>query len=134
MAIPVRKSGAACGAEIMFDLSQPIDEATFGKIELLFHDNIMVVFRDQHLTEEQHIAFSRRFGELDWAPVQETGRRFVEGYPELYVVSNVIENGVPSANLLPTVWSPHHHGLSSSRPRLSRDWPGLFRCNRLCRW
>ena len=45
------------------------------------------------------IAFSRRFGELDWAPVQETGRRFVDGHPEIYVVSNVIENGVPIGSL-----------------------------------
>ena len=32
-------------------------------------------------------------------PVQETGRRFVEGHPEIYVVSNVIENGVPIGSL-----------------------------------
>jgi len=45
------------------------------------------------------IAFSKRFGELDWAPIQETGRRFVEGRPEIYVVSNVIENGDPIGSL-----------------------------------
>ena len=65
MAIPVRKTGAACGAEIVFDLSQPIDDATFAEIERHFHDNIIVFFRDQHLTEEQQIEFSRRFGELE---------------------------------------------------------------------
>ncbi len=43
--------------------------------------------------------FSRRFGELDWAPVQETGRRFVDGHPEIYVVSNVIANGEPIGSL-----------------------------------
>ena len=31
--------------------------------------------------------------------MQETGRRFVEGHPEIYVVSNVIENGVPIGSL-----------------------------------
>src|SRR5437588_799621 len=46
-----------------------------------------------------HGALSRRFGALDWAPVQETGRRFGEGKPELYVVSNVLENGVPIGSL-----------------------------------
>src|ERR1700694_2500446 len=49
--------------------------------------------------DEELIAFSRRFGELDWAPVQESGRRFVEGHPEIYVVSNVLENGVPIGSL-----------------------------------
>src|SRR5262245_50822291 len=59
----------------------------------------VVLFRDQHLTDAELIAFSRRFGELDLAPIQETGRRFVDGYPEIYVVSNVIENGVPIGSL-----------------------------------
>ena len=45
------------------------------------------------------IGFSRRFGELDPAPIQETGRRFVEGHSEIYVVSNVIENGEPIGSL-----------------------------------
>jgi taurine dioxygenase len=45
------------------------------------------------------LAFSRRFGELDWAPIQETGRRFVEGKPEIYIISNVIENGEPIGSL-----------------------------------
>ena len=44
-------------------------------------------------------AFSRRFGELDHAPIQENGRRFVEGHPEIYIVSNVIENGEPIGSL-----------------------------------
>ena len=45
------------------------------------------------------IAFSRRFGALDQAPIQENGRRFVDGLPEIYVVSNVIENGVAIGSL-----------------------------------
>ncbi|HEX7139285.1 MAG TPA: TauD/TfdA family dioxygenase, partial [Vicinamibacterales bacterium] len=36
---------------------------------------------------------------LDHAPIQETGRRFVEGLPEIYVVSNVVENGVAIGSL-----------------------------------
>ena len=45
------------------------------------------------------MAFSRRFGDLDLAPVQETGRRFVAGHPEIYVVSNVMEDGAPIGSL-----------------------------------
>jgi taurine dioxygenase len=58
-----------------------------------------VLFRGQTLTDEDLITFSQRFGPLDWAPIQETGRRFVDGHPEIYVVSNVIENGVPIGSL-----------------------------------
>ncbi|MFI4947576.1 MAG: TauD/TfdA dioxygenase family protein [Alphaproteobacteria bacterium] len=86
MAIPVRKSEAACGAEIVFDLSTPIDAAIFGEIERAFHDNIVVFFRSQHLSEEEHIAFSRRFGELEIHIVQ---KYLLPGYPEILLISNV---------------------------------------------
>jgi taurine dioxygenase len=53
----------------------------------------VLLVRGQTLSDQDLIAFSRRFGELDWAPVQENGRRFVEGLPEIYIVSNVKQNG-----------------------------------------
>ena len=59
----------------------------------------MLLFRDQELTDEDLVAFSRRFGDLDEAPVQETGQRFVAGHPEIYVVSNVVQDGVPIGSL-----------------------------------
>src|SRR5947207_5037497 len=86
MAIPVRKSDAACGAEIVFDLARPIGDATFAEIERLFHDNIIVFFRDQRLTEDQHIAFSRRFGELEIHIVE---KYLLPGHPEILLISNV---------------------------------------------
>ena len=86
MAIPVRKCDAALGAEIVFDLSRPIDQAIFAEIEGIFHDNIVVFYRDQHLTNEQHIAFSRRFGELEIHIVK---KYLLPGYPEILLVSNI---------------------------------------------
>ena len=47
----------------------------------------------RQLGDSDLIAFSRRFGDLDFAPIQENGRRFVEGMPEIYIVSNVKVNG-----------------------------------------
>ena len=86
MAIPVRKCDAALGAEIVFDLSRPIDQAIFAEIEGIFHDNIVVFYRDQHLTNEQHIAFSRRFGELEIHIVK---KYLLPDYPEILLVSNI---------------------------------------------
>src|SRR5690349_14300668 len=86
MPIPLRKCEAALGAEIVFDLSQPIEDRTFGEIERLFHDNIIVFFRNQRLSTEQQIAFSRRFGELEIHIVK---KYLLPGYPEILLVSNV---------------------------------------------
>ncbi len=82
----VTKSGAACGAEIAFDLAGDLDDATFGAIESAFHDNIVVVFRDQLLSNERHIEFSRRFGELEIHIVK---RFLLPGFPEILLISNV---------------------------------------------
>jgi taurine dioxygenase len=91
MPIPVRPCAAACGAEIVFDLAQAIDDATFAEIERQFHDNVIVFFRDQHLGEAQQIAFSRRFGELEIHIVK---KYLLPDFPEILLISNLRnENG-----------------------------------------
>jgi taurine dioxygenase len=92
-------TGQALGAEIPDIDLKTIRDSDFAAIHRAWLDHLVLLFRGQHLTDEDLIAFSRRFGDLDWAPVQETGRRFVAGHPEIYVVSNVIENGVPIGSL-----------------------------------
>ena len=84
--VPVTKCDAALGAEIGFDLSGPIDDAAFAQIERAFHDNIVVFFRGQHLREERHIDFSRRFGQLEIHIVK---KYLLPGHPEILLISNV---------------------------------------------
>jgi len=99
MSITVTPTGAALGAEIGgIDLRRIIDD-DFVAIHRAWLDHLVLLFRGQTLDDDDMIAFSRRFGELDFAPIQENGRRFVEGHPEIYVVSNVIENGVAIGSL-----------------------------------
>jgi taurine dioxygenase len=86
MPIAVTKCDAALGAEIDFDLSRPIDDATFRTIETAFHDNIVVFFRGQNLANERHIGFSRRFGELE---VHIVKKYLLPGNPEILLVSNI---------------------------------------------
>jgi taurine dioxygenase len=92
-------SGAALAAEIQNVELESLSDRDFAEIHGAWLGHLVILFRHQQLTVEDLIAFSRRLGELDWAPVQETGRRFVEGHPEIYVVSNVIENGIPIGSL-----------------------------------
>ena len=84
--LAVSQSGAACGAEIACDLAAGMDAALFREIESAFHDNIVVVFRGQKLATDQHIAFSRRFGELEIHIVR---KYLLPGHPEILLISNV---------------------------------------------
>ena len=87
----VTKSGDACGAEIKFDLSSELDECTFAEIEQAFHDNIVIYFRDQRLSNERHIELSRRFGELEIHVIK---KYLLPNHPEILVISNIKdENG-----------------------------------------
>ncbi len=97
--LDVRATGAGLGAEVRGIDLRAIGEAGFTEVRRAWLDNLVLLFRDQHLSDPDLIAFSRRLGELDHAPVQETGRRFVNGMPELYIVSNVVENGEPIGSL-----------------------------------
>jgi len=92
-------TGAALGAEVRGVDLRDIGAAQFAALQRAWHDHQVLLLRGQTLSDQDMIAFSRRFGDLDWAPVQETGRRFVEGMPEIYIVSNVTMNGQPIGSL-----------------------------------
>lgn len=79
-AVEIRPLASAIGAEILgVDLTRPLDDAVWSKIETAFHDHLVIFFRDQDLTPEQHIAVSRRFGALEEYPFV----KGIKGYPEL---------------------------------------------------
>ena len=91
--IGVTPNRVGLGAEITGVDLRRLDEAGFAHVLKAWHDHSALLFRNQTLSDQDLIAFSRRLGDLDWAPVQENGRRFVEGMPEIYIVSNVKVNG-----------------------------------------
>jgi len=92
-AFEVIPAGAVLGAEVRAGDLRTFDDDAFARVVKAWHDHSVVLFRGQTLSDRDLIAFSRRFGDLDFAPVQENGRRFVEGMPEIYIVSNVKVNG-----------------------------------------
>lgn len=82
----------ALGAEIRgVDLAD-VDVATLARIRAAWLEHIVLLFRDQTLTDDQLADFSRNFGTLDLAPAMETegGAR---GHPEILVISNVKVGG-----------------------------------------
>jgi taurine dioxygenase len=63
-----------------------MSESRFGEIHRAFLDHGVLLFRDQDITREEHIAFSRRFGELDRHDSLPRDRH--RDYPELLMVTN----------------------------------------------
>ena len=94
MSIEVIPTGAALGAEIRgVDLAKPIDDDTFAVIERTYNEYGVIFFRGQQNTPQQQVAFTRRFGEIEFNIFGE--RWSVSGSPEIVVVSNVTEGGRP---------------------------------------
>ena len=67
--IAVEPLSGACGCEIQgVDLTKPLDAPILDEVRQAFEHFLVIVFRDQQLTPEQHKAFSRYFGELTELP------------------------------------------------------------------
>ena len=87
MALRLRKLSYALGAEVCdIDVAWPMGERQFGEIYKAFLDHGILLFRNQDVTREQHIEFSRRFGELDRHEALPRDRH--PQYPELLMVTN----------------------------------------------
>lgn len=113
MTIAVNRLSPALGAELIgADLSRAMDDALFDSVRKSWLDaNGVLIFRDQDLSPEDHIVFSRRFGPLE-RHVLET--YLLPGYPEIYRVSNKVEDGVPQGRAKAgTYW---HSDLSYMDP------------------
>src|SRR5438477_11398449 len=96
MAVTVRALTPAVGAEISGIDLRGLSDADFAAIERAWTTHSMILLRNQKLGDDDLLSFSRRFGELDPPPNQERGRISPPGYPDVYVVSNVLdEKGEP---------------------------------------
>ncbi len=88
------------GVDILgVDLSRPLSQADFKAIYEAWMAYHVLRFRAQNLTKEQLLDFSARFGELDKAPINIKGEPWIPGYPNLAVMSNIIEQGQPVGSL-----------------------------------
>lgn len=66
--IGVRPLGATLGVEIEGVHLGRLDPETFAEIERAFLAYKVIFFRDQEITTDEHLAFARRFGELEDHP------------------------------------------------------------------
>ena len=89
----------AIGAEVRGVDVTRIDNETFAWIRAAWLEHLVLLFRGQRLSDGDLVAFSRRFGELDIAPPNENGVRSIAGFPEVLVISNVVEDGMEIGSL-----------------------------------
>jgi taurine dioxygenase len=84
---------APLGAEILgLDLNRPLSQRDFQRIHTAHLEHHLLVFRDQRITPQQQVDFSRRFGALQIHVL----RNFqLPSNPEVLIISNIIEDGKP---------------------------------------
>jgi taurine dioxygenase len=91
MNFQIRPLSDALGAEVVgLDLSQPLDDETVKRVHRAHLDHLVLVFRDQQITPQQQIDFSRRFGRLDQHPADDA---VLPEHPEILLVSTRREEG-----------------------------------------
>ena len=82
------------------NLSQPLDDVSIAAITEAWNENLVLRFRNQHLSDADLIRFSSYFGELDPPGPNPYGVTFLPEFPEINVISNVKDDtGVPIGNL-----------------------------------
>lgn len=92
-------SGKACGAEIRgVDLINA-DDQTFQTLKQALHDHLVVLVRGQKLGHAELVALGKRFGELEPPGMSIIGKPYIDDYPDVLVISNIVENGQPQGNL-----------------------------------
>ena len=98
MSLVIQSVSPHIGAEVIgADLSQPVGDNLFRELHQAWVDaDGLLIVRDQRLTPEQQIAFSRQFGELASAGDNPVIQKYtLPGYPEIFRVSNKKQDGEP---------------------------------------
>lgn len=79
------------GAEIRgLDLSKPLSDETVEEVRQVWLSHVIAVFPQQEVDDDQHIAFSRRFGELELINMSALQ---MDGRPEIYEATNLDRHG-----------------------------------------
>jgi taurine dioxygenase len=90
--LPTRALSPALGAEIMsVDLSKPLDDDVFQAILDIWHENLVILLRDQTLDEDDQVRFASRFGTLNRSHKKRAHHS--DKNDAVMYISNIRENG-----------------------------------------
>ncbi len=76
-----------------------LSDADFDRIEGLFNQHMVLVFRDQTLSREQHKAFAKRFGDIHIHPSHRGGMKGKGDDPELFVIDTPADSKITNGEL-----------------------------------
>jgi taurine dioxygenase len=111
-----RPLSEALGAEIVgVDLRREIDGHVFAQILAAWHRNLVILLRDQELSEEDEVRFAERFG----PPAVIHTRQFVRGHPAVMLITNIRENGKPIGALPDGEMHFHTDQCHQERPAMA---------------
>jgi taurine dioxygenase len=95
MGIDIKPLSPACGAEISgLDLRQPFDAATVAEIRKAWHEHLVIVFRDQDLSDEDQVRFVDSLGKVG-EYMRPTKLREADYHPAVMMITNIREDGKP---------------------------------------
>jgi len=87
-----RALSSALGAEILgVDLREAMDDRLTAELRDAWHQNLVILLRDQHLSEEDQVRFAEHFG----PPATIHTKQFVQRHPAVMLISNIREDGKP---------------------------------------
>jgi alpha-ketoglutarate-dependent taurine dioxygenase len=100
MTISITNLDAPLGAQVRgLDLAKPLTPNEVDAIEEAWRTRLVIVAHGQTLSDLQLLAFSKYFGELDPPGPNPYGEPFNKEFPDINVISNVVESGKPIGNL-----------------------------------
>jgi len=95
MSIEVKRITAMIGADVSgVDIASPLDDSVVAEIRQALLDHQVLVFRDQDLDSESHIAFARYFGDIKNPPLPTQHG----GPPEVNVIDQTSPRGEGADN------------------------------------
>jgi len=112
----VRPLSPALGAEIVgVDLGQEIDDRTFAQIRDAWHAHLVILLRDQELSEDDQVRFAEKFG----PPAVIHTKQFVRDHPAVMLISNIREDGKPIGALPDGEMHFHTDQCHQERPAMA---------------
>src|SRR5262249_44877669 len=114
--LALRSLSAALGAEIIgIDLRKEIDDDLFAHIRDAWHQNLVILLRDQKLNEEDQVRFAAKFG----PPARIHTKQFIRTHPAVMLISNIREDGKPIGALPDGEMQFHTDQCHQERPAMA---------------